>query len=96
MIKNFKHKGLKIFFKEGSERGVIREHATKLRNILVRLEICTHPKQMDLPGLNFHQLKGQKKDYYSLTISGNWRVIFKFDGNNVTDVDYLDYHGRSK
>jgi len=92
MIKNFRHKGLKLFFTSGKETGIARVHATKLRHILLRLEMCTSPKQMDLPGLRFHTLKGERKDYYSLTVSGNWRIIFRFDGKNVTDVDYLDYH----
>ena len=92
MIKSFRHKGLGLFFLAAKETGIIRAHATKLRHILVRLEICTRPQQMDIPGLRFHRLKGKEKDFYSLTVSGNWRVIFKFDGQDVMDVDYLDYH----
>lgn len=92
MIKNFRHKGLKLFFQTGKEMGIIRTHATKLRHILARLEVCTNPRQMDLPSLRFHSLKGKEKNFFSLVISGNWRIIFKFDGQNVTDVDYLDYH----
>jgi proteic killer suppression protein len=92
MIKSFTHKGLKLFFLTGKGSGIVHAHAEKLRHILIRLEICTNPKQLDLPGLRFHKLKGREKDFYSLTISGNWRIVFKFDGFNVTDVDYLDYH----
>jgi proteic killer suppression protein len=92
MIMSFRHKGLKQFFLLGIESGIAHAHVIKLRHILVRLDICTDPKQMDLPGLKLHSLKGTKKGYYSLTISENWRIIFKFDGQNVTDVDYLDYH----
>jgi len=91
MIKSFKHKGLKTFFLTGSEIGIMRAHSTKLRHILIRLAICTNPKQMDLPGLKFHPLKGREKGYYALAVSGNWRVVFKFDGQDVTDVGYLDY-----
>ena len=92
MIKSFRHKGLKLFFLTGKETGIIRAHAAKLRHILVRLALCTDPQQMDLPGLRLHRLKGKEKGFYALTISGNWRVIFKFDGQDVTDVNYLDYH----
>lgn len=92
MILSFRHKGLRLYFLTGKTSGIAYAHAAKLRHILARLEICTNPQQMDLPGLKFHALKGRERDYYSLTISGNWRVIFKFDGQNVTDVDYLDYH----
>lgn len=92
MIKSFKHKGLKLFFLTGKGTGIEHTHITKLRHILVRLAVCNNPKQMDLPALRFHKLKGKEKDFYSLTISGNWRIIFKFDGQDITDVDYLDYH----
>jgi plasmid maintenance system killer protein len=49
-------------------------------------------KGMNLPGLRLHKLSGNLTDFYSVSISGNWRVIFRFDGNDVCDVNYLDYH----
>ena len=92
MIKNIKHKGLKLYFQTGKSSGLEAAHLSKLRNILGRLAVCTTPEQMDLPGLNLHGLKGKLKGFYALKVSGHWRLIFKFDGKDVIDVDYLDYH----
>ena len=92
MIKNFKHKGLKKLYESGSKQGVKAEHVTRLLAILARLDASTTPEDMNLPGLGLHALKGTLKDFWSVAVSGNWRVIFRFEGNHATDVDYLDYH----
>jgi len=92
MIKSFKHKQLKYFYLQGKASGVQTTHIAKLRNILVRLAVCSNPQQMNLPGLDLHPLKGNLKGYYSLKVNGNWRLIFRFDGQDVYDIDYLDYH----
>lgn len=92
MIKNFRHKGLQLFFETGKESGINSEHVKKLRLLLANLNACSDLHEMNVPGYRFHKMKGKEKEYYSLTISGNWRIIFKFDGENVRDVDYLDYH----
>ena len=47
---------------------------------------------MDLPGLKLHELKGRRKGTWSVSVSGNWRVTFKFNGNDANEVDYEDYH----
>ena len=92
MIKSFKHKGLKLFFERGKTSGVMPEHAERLRLILGRLSAAVIPKDMALPGLRFHPLKGKLKGRYAVSVSGNWRVVFRFQGEDVVDVDYLDYH----
>lgn len=92
MIKNFRHKGLKLFFETGKDSGISKAHAKKLRLLLANLNACIDLREMNLPGYRLHKLSGKQKDFFSLTISGNWRLIFKFDGENVTEVDYLDYH----
>jgi proteic killer suppression protein len=92
MLKKIKHKGLKELFETGSKKGIQAGHAKRLRLILIRLHSSQAPADMDLPGFKLHQLKGTLKDKYAVTVSGNWRVIFKFDGNDVVDVDYIDYH----
>ncbi|NQV68401.1 MAG: type II toxin-antitoxin system RelE/ParE family toxin [Pseudohongiella sp.] len=67
-------------------------HISHLRLILGRLNASTGPKDMDLPGLYLHQLKGKSRGRWSVRVSGNWRVTFKFDGPDAIDVDYEDYH----
>ena len=92
MIKSFKHKGLKKLYESGTKRGVKPEHTTRLRLILARLDASTSPEDMNLPGLSLHPLKGSLKNYWPVSVSGNWRVIFRFEDGYVFDVDYLDYH----
>ncbi len=92
MIQSFKHKGLERYFRSGSTARIRNEHARRLRLILARLEASTEPKDMNLPGLKLHELKGRRKGAWSVSVSGNWRVTFKFKGNDVFDIDYEDYH----
>ena len=92
MIKTFRHKGLKKLYESGSKQGIKAEHAVRLRLILARLDASTAAEDMNLPGLGLHRLKGSLKNYWSVSVSGNWRVIFRFEDGYVLDVDYLDYH----
>jgi proteic killer suppression protein len=92
MIKSFQHKGLKVFFESGSKAGIKPEHATKLTRILLRLDIAKAPDDINLPGWRLHQLTGGLAGYYSIVVNGNWRITFKFEGEDVVLVDYLDYH----
>jgi len=92
MIRNFKHKGLERYFLKGVKSGIQARHAARLRIILGRLNAATNPKDMDLPGLKLHQLSGRKKGIWSVWVSGNWRVIFRFEGKDAKAVDYEDYH----
>lgn len=92
MITSIHHKGLRRLYENDDPRGVIAEHATKLRDILVRLDAATVIDDMDLPGFRLHPLKGNLKGFWAVTVRANWRVIFRFVAHNVTDVDYVDYH----
>jgi toxin HigB-1 len=92
MIRTIKHKGLKKLYETGSQQGVQPEHVRRLRLILARLDSCVTPMDMNLPGLNLHSLKGNYRGFLSISVSGNWRVIFRFEGNHAVDVDYIDYH----
>lgn len=92
MITGFKHKGLERFFTESIKSGIQTKHAERLRLILGRLNASIGPKDMKLPGLNLHELRGDRKGSWSVKVSGNWRVTFKFTGEDATDVDYEDYH----
>jgi toxin HigB-1 len=92
MIKTFRHKGLETFFKTGSKAGIQPHHAGKLRVMLTMLDNATRPDDMNTPGWKLHNLTGNLVGYYSVTVNGNWRMTFAFDGENAELVDYLDYH----
>lgn len=92
MIRSFRHKGLQRFFVKGSKSGVQAAHSQRLRLVLGRLHAATSPQDMDLPRLYLHQLKGKYRGRWSVRVSGNWRLTFKFDGPDAIDVDYEDYH----
>ena len=92
MIQGFRHKGLKRLFEKGQTKGIRPDHLEKVENILAVLNLAGQPEDMNLPGLNLHRLKGSLRNYWSVSVSGNWRVIFRFEDGYVFDVDYLDYH----
>jgi toxin HigB-1 len=92
MIVNFRHKGLARFFEGGETRGINAQHAARLRLLLTALNISTSPAGMGLPGFGLHPLKGDLKGFWAVSVSGNWRLIFQFKGENVADVDLVDYH----
>ena len=92
MIRNFKHKGLGKFFVTGSTAGIQAAHAKRLRLILGRLNVASLVKDMDLPGLRLHELTGSRKGTWSVTVSGNWRVTFRFEGGDAEIDNYEDYH----
>lgn len=68
------------------------EHVQKLRRILSVLDQSRNPVDMDLPGFRMHALSGQLKGHYAVTVSANWRVVFRFEDGHATDIDYTDYH----
>lgn len=92
MIQSFKHKGLERFFQTGKKAGIQANHINRLRLILGWLNASTSPTDMDLPGLYLHQLTGDRKETWTVRVSGNWRVTFRFKGVHAEDVDYEDYH----
>jgi len=92
MIKSFKHKGLEKFYRSGSTAGVQTSHVKRLRLILSNLDQAESPDDMNLPGLRLHQLSGSRKGIWSVTVNGNWRVTFIFDGRDAAIVNYEDYH----
>lgn len=88
----FRHKGLERFFTTGSKAGIQAKHADRLRLILGRLNVATAPADMRLPGLALHELQGPRRGTWAVTVGGNWRLTFTFDGHDVVCVDYEDYH----
>ncbi|GAB2606006.1 type II toxin-antitoxin system RelE/ParE family toxin [Nitrincola alkalisediminis] len=92
MIISFIHKGLEKFYKSGKTSGVQAKHAKRLRLILTNLDQAETPEDMDLPGLRLHELKGSRKGIWSVSVSGNWRITFRFTGKDAEIVNYEDYH----
>ncbi|WP_347272884.1 type II toxin-antitoxin system RelE/ParE family toxin [Candidatus Kuenenia sp.] len=92
MITSFIHKGLERFYKTGKSSGIQPKHAKRLRLILTSLDQAESPNDMDLPGLRLHELKGSRKNIWSVSVSGNWRVPFRFMGRDAEIVNYEDYH----
>jgi toxin HigB-1 len=92
MIKRFRHDGLKRLFERGSQAGVPARHVKKLRLILAVLQAATNPHDANFPGSGLHELSGDRKGTWSVDVSGNWRVTFRFDGQDVTDVNFEDTH----
>lgn len=91
-IRSFRHKGLERFFTTGSSAGIQGKHAERLRLVLGRLNVAAEARDMNLPGLDLHPLKGAQKGRWAVKVSGNWRLTFAFVGKDVEKVDYEDYH----
>lgn len=92
MILHIRHRGLRRLYQDDDRRGVNPEQVDKLRSVLARLDLAAKPTDLALPALRLHPLKGEFADFWAVTVRANWRVIFRFDGANVTDVDFIDYH----
>ena len=92
MIASFRHRGLKALYEGRTARRVAPEQVGKLRDIPAALDFSSGPEGMNLPGFQLHALKGPLKGYYAVSISGNWRVTFRFEDGAPVDVDYVDYH----
>jgi proteic killer suppression protein len=92
VIKTFAHKGLEDFFRNGSVKGIQPVHAAKLETLLDRLDAAVNIRGMNFPGSNLHRLKGELKDHWSVKVSGNWRMTFRFEDGDAHVVDYQDYH----
>ena len=92
VIVSFRHRGLEALYERNSTKGVQAEHVPKLRRILSALDVASATGDLDIPGFRLHPLKGRRKGYWSIWVSGNWRVTFRFIDSDVELVDYLDYH----
>ena len=92
MIARFRHKGLERLFTSGEIKGIRAEQAQRLRLMLAVLNTSKSAAGMSLPGFRLHPLKGVRKGQWAVAVSGNWRLVFEFDGENATNVDLVDYH----
>ena len=92
MIRTWKHKGLKLFYETGKKSGIQSKHAKALRLLLFQLANSVKPEDMGTPGNGFHKLAGDLKGYYSVKVSGNWRLIFQFQTKDAINVNLVPYH----
>lgn len=92
MIKNFRHKGVERFFSKGDARGIQAQHAARITRILDLLDDASSAEQLDIPGFFLHPLKGTRKGEWAVSVSGNWRITFRFEGEDAIDVNLEDYH----
>lgn len=92
MIKSFKHKGLERLFTEGSAGGVQTNYAPRMRLILDALDAAEQIAELDVPGFRLHPLKGDKRNLWSIRVSGNWRITFSFEEGNAHMLNLEDYH----
>jgi len=92
MIVSFRHKGLRLFYEKGDTSKLQPQHVAKIRLILTRLDAARTPEELNVPGYGLHQLKGDLKDFWSVKVDKNYRLIFKLINEYAEDVDYIDYH----
>jgi proteic killer suppression protein len=92
MILSFKHKGLKRLFENGDKRGIRASMLARIEEILSILDAAASIAEIDIPGYRLHPLKGDLKGYWSVRVTGNWRIIFRFEEGDALDVDLRDYH----
>ncbi len=92
MIRSFRHRGLRRLYERDDPSLIHAAYRKKVARILADLDSAQMPHDMDFPGLRLHPLAGDLKGFWSVTVSGNWRIIFRFADTNVINVDLVDYH----
>ena len=88
----FRHKRLSRLYETDSPRGLPPELVPRIRRILADLDLAVHPSDLVVPGYRVHSLSGELAGFWSIRVSGNWRIVFRFDEGEPTDVDFIDYH----
>jgi len=92
VIKSFRHKGLRALYETGRTVGIQPVHKKRLRLQLAALDTAATIKDLDIPGFRLHPLKGKRKGFWAITMSGNWRITFEFQDGNAYILNYEDYH----
>ena len=92
MIRSYRHKGLQQFAETGSKAGIQPSQAPRLRRLLTALDVASRPSDMDAPGNHLHPLHRDLADHWAVRVNGNWRLTFKFEGEDVVLLDYQDSH----
>jgi toxin HigB-1 len=93
IIARFRHKGLKRLYEDDDATALPAQYVRKIKAILAALEFADNLSQVaTMPGWKLHSLRGERKGEYGITVTGNWRITFRLQGNAVTDVNFEDYH----
>jgi proteic killer suppression protein len=92
MLLSFRSRGLQRFWERNDPSRLPPDRVKRIAMILDRLDASTQPADMNLPGLDFHRLSGEKKGRYSVKVSGNWRITFGWEEEDAVLVDFEDYH----
>ena len=92
MIRSIRHRGLKRLYEDDDASKLRHDQVERIRDIVEILDVSTRPGDMSLPGLRLHPLKGKLRGSWSVRVSGNWRIIFRFEDGDAYDVDLVDYH----
>ena len=92
MIRNFRHKGLRLLFEKGDRSKLSAQDVERIENVLLVLNQAQTPEEMDLPGFRLHPLKGDRKGFWAVTVRANWRIVFRIVDGQACDVDLVDYH----
>jgi proteic killer suppression protein len=92
VIVSFKHKGLKRLFEDDDRSKIAADLVEKIRLILSALEAAGSIDDLNQPSFRLHQLRGDLKGYWAVTVRANWRIIFRFEGGEASNVDLVDYH----
>ncbi len=92
MIRSFRHRGLRRLYERGDPSRVGADQLNRITLALADLDAASAPSDIDLPGYRLHPLRGDQRGLWSIAISGNWRLTFRFEDGDVCDVDLIDYH----
>jgi toxin HigB-1 len=92
MIRSFKHRGLKRLHERDDPSGIRPDLREVVEDILARLDQATTPQALNLPGYRLHSLKGDLRGFWSVRVRANWRIVFRFEGDDAFDVELIDYH----
>ncbi len=87
-----RHKGLWALLERDDPGRAPAGLAPRLRRILFRMQEATHPRSADAPGFRLHPLKADRAGKWSVRVSGNWRVVFRFEDGEIVDVDLIEHH----
>lgn len=92
MIQTFRNKALERLLKEGNAKGVPKDLEKRIRRRLEVIDSATAIDDLRIPGYDLHQLKGDRRETWSIKVSGNWRITFTFRNNDAWDLNLEDYH----
>lgn len=92
MIQTFRNKALERLLKEGNAKGVPKDLEKRIRRRLEVIDSATAIDDLKIPGYDLHQLKGDRRETWSIKVSGNWRITFTFRNNDAYDLNLEDYH----